>query len=169
MNKYKFIIATIASLLIVFLGLLPWLTDDNYQGKVELEFNTGSSEIWSFVNDVRNIPLRLPKISKVESLDSSQRQHLFKIYTHDNDWMLLKSTTISDTVRTLTFLQSSFGYTGVWQYRIRDLGNETCKVFMEERSQLNNYGLKLLMLIVGRDMLMAEEMRGIQFMAKEGL
>lgn len=169
MKKSTLIICSVAIVLLLIVAVLPWITKDAYQGNVELEFNTAPAEIWSFVNDVHNIPVRLPKISKVEVLDSSQGKYLFKIYTPDNDWILLQSTIENDSTRTLHFQKSSFGYLGTWHYQLQDLGNETCKMIISENSTLNHYGLKFLLLITGRDILMAEEMRGIQLMAKEGL
>ncbi len=168
MKKSTLIVCAVALVLLV-VGSLPLITKDAYQGAVQLEFNTGPAEIWSFVNDVRNIPVRLPKVSKVEVLDSSQGKCLFKIYTPANDWILLQSTIENDSTRTLHFQKSSFGYSGTWHYQLHDLGGETCKMIITENSMLNHYGLKFLLLVTGRDILMAEEMRGIQLMAKEGL
>lgn len=162
--------AVLASLLFIIVALLPYIINSDYVGDAKVELNTAPCEIWGFANDLHRISTRLPKIAKTQILDSNLLVPRFKIYTHQGDWMLIQARIINDSSKTLTIQESSFGYTGTWAYTLQNLGNESCKLQINEKSNLNhNYWLKLLLLLGGRDMIIKEELRSIQAMAKEGL
>ena len=145
----------------------PVIENNDFQCKIEQEFNTPIHATWQYTNDIGNIITRLPKITSVKLLDSSSTTIKFKATTRSGQWLVMQSIFTSDTTRNLQFLETSFGYTGTWYYTIRDLGNDQCKLYVTEKSQLKNYWLKLLMLIAGRDIMVQEEIRGIQWMAGE--
>ncbi len=166
MNVKKYILAVLAIGVSCFF-VWPWLESNDYNSKREQELNTPAATVWKYTNDVGNIVSRIPEIANVQLLDSTATSLKFKATTHSGQWLVLQSVLTSDTTRDLNFLNSSFGYTGTWHYTIRDMGNDQCKIFVIEKSHLKNFWLKLLLLIAGRDILVEEEIRGIQWMAKE--
>lgn len=170
MMKVFKIIALSATALLLIIALLPFLMREEYKTEAKVELNTAPKEVWKYVNDVHNIPTRLPKIAKIKVLDSNLLAPRFKIYTHSGDWMLIKTLISSDSTKLLTIQESSFGYTGIWSYLLKDLGNESCKLYIYETGNLNhNYWLQLILILGGRKMIIEEELRSIQAMAKEGL
>lgn len=145
----------------------PVLVSNTYKNSQEQEFNTPKHDILKYSLDIQNIPSRLPKISHVQLIDSTATIQKFKIITHNGAWLNVISEVTSDSTRTLEILSTSFGYSGIWKYLFRDLGNDQSKIIIQEKSKLDNYWLELLLLIGGRDILVQEELRGIQWMAKE--
>ena len=167
MKSIKLFLLLILVFLIACLFAWPVIESNDFQCKKEQEFNTPINNIWSYTNEINNIEKRLPKITSVQLLDSTSTIIKFKAKTHSGQWFIMQSILTSDTTRSLHFLETSFGYTATWYYTIRDLGNDQCKLYVTEKSQLKNYWLKLLLLIAGRDIIIQEEIRGIQWMAGE--
>lgn len=137
--------------------------------KEEEEFNLAPSEVWNFITDMQNIPSRIPAIHKVIFIDSNATSANYKLETKDKGWFIIQVTNTSDSTRIVNFLESSIGYTGVWNYRLSDLGNESCKLYIEETSKLKNPLLQFAFVLMRRKAIVSEEFRGLKYMAKEDL
>lgn len=156
-------------LIVALAGLFAWplFVSNSYENFHEQEFNTPKHDIRKYIMDIQNLTLRLPIISNVQLIDSTATTQKFKIITHDGQWLNIISNVLSDSTRILEIPSTSFGYSGRWQYIIQDIGNDQSKIIIKEKCVLENYWLELLLLVAGRDILVQEEIRGIQWMAKE--
>lgn len=154
-------------MLTIILLILVAVKPNTYIKKVKIPFNNTVANVGTFTNDINNLPNRIKKISKIKILDSTQNQVRFKIFTATNHWMILKNTIQSDSAKTLTFESSSFGYSGVWQYYIKNMGNDMCELHIEEKATIDNYFFKLIFFITGNDAFVEEEIRTLKISANE--
>jgi len=161
-RKFFTILLLLIGLFVAFI-ITASLAPINYEGSRSESLTDRPIEVWRNLVSVEIIPKRKPDVETVDIL-----------FIGDRGEVTWRENLKNGETRTMRILergapyyisieqfQSSYGVTGVWEYSLRQVNDETI-VTVTEKSVNNNIWLRGYYTIIGRNTLIKRELKSLR-------
>lgn len=153
------IIGILLLLSISFLSL-GFFAKKDFKGEIIFEVDASVQQVWKLLNDIESLPKRRKEITKIEAIDHNPAVGYtkWKEYTDMGGHIIFEVLEKNPPNRlVLSMRKSTFGMKGIWVYQLEYLNENRTIVTISESSVIENYLLRCLFSLIGRDANLKQE------------
>jgi hypothetical protein len=147
----------VLALLFCFIGLI---SNKNYTGTKSSILEEKIDRVWAILINIEEFAKTRPEIISVEILERDEKGNLKKWKEKtDMDGYALFEVINSEDKKSMEIkmTESSFGISGIWKYELEKLSDSKTKITVSENSLTENFYIRTILTIFGRDSNLKQE------------